>query len=1000
MEHLAFDFPSWYDALTLTERAAVLHNNQGTRGGINKNREVSKHRLEWWRSQVPFASDSYFAQCLASYGLTEEEFLYLICEPGQAIQRRIKNSPCWLASLTRAYYTYASNDKIVMPEALRWREAVGFLDVIAPLIMSALECIEQGVAAVAEEHPGAPFDRGTVKEILLASLPEQLLAMLTPTMVLELHVARLQEFLEGNTAEERFHSFLKRLRQAEIAFALLQEYPVLARQLVVRIDHWVNFSLEFLHHLAADWDAIRATFASEDDPGVLTELTGGIGDSHRGGHSVRIATFSSGLKLVYKPRAVSIEAHCQELLEWLNDRGARPAFRTLKILDYGRYGWTEFIAAASCTSTEEVRRFYQRQGAYLALLYALEATDFHFENIIAAGEHPMLLDLEALFHPRVGPHTAKADQEHAEQLVVNKISFSVLKVGLLPQASWAFGDSEGVDLSGLASLPGQLTPQPVPRWEGVGTDQMRITRQRIEISAGSNRPMLNGAEVNVLDYTEAVVDGFMTCYRLLLLNRDDLLSNEGPLARFAGDEVRVILRPTYTYGLLLRESFHPDVLRNALDRDRLFDRLWVAVENSPHLARVIPSEREDLAKGDIPIFTTRPNSRGLWNSSHEWIGDFFEEPAFALVQHRLLNLSEENCSEQLWFIRASLAALAAGQSEAQLPAYSIAELKPGNESSSLFAAACKVGDRLESMALQSGSEVSWIGIVPMGRRNWTFTPLAIDLYDGLPGVVLFLAYLGSVASSERYTALAQSALIALRHQVERARSAAVPVGGFEGWGGIIYALTHLGMIWGEPALLAEAESVVELLPALIDRDEQFDIIGGSAGCIGSLATLYRCAPSDRILAAAIQCGDHLVACAQPMERGAGWSPGAKQPKPLAGFSHGAAGIAWALLELAALTGEDRFRATALQAIEYERSLFSPEVGNWPDLREGTAFDRVAGAGNGRFAMAWCHGAPGIGLSRLHCLRHLDDQSIRAEIDAALKITVIQGFGRNHCLCHG
>jgi lantibiotic modifying enzyme len=50
--------------------------------------------------------------------------------------------------------------------------------------------------------------------------------------------------------------------------------------------------------------------------------------------------------------------------------------------------------------------------------------------------------------------------------------------------------------------------------------------------------------------------------------------------------------------------------------------------------------------------------------------------------------------------------------------------------------------------------------------------------------------------------------------------------------------------------------------------------------------------------------------------------------------------------------------------------------------------------------AWCHGAPGIGLARLCSLRHLDDAAIHAEINAALKTTLAQGFGRNHSLCHG
>ena len=51
-------------------------------------------------------------------------------------------------------------------------------------------------------------------------------------------------------------------------------------------------------------------------------------------------------------------------------------------------------------------------------------------------------------------------------------------------------------------------------------------------------------------------------------------------------------------------------------------------------------------------------------------------------------------------------------------------------------------------------------------------------------------------------------------------------------------------------------------------------------------------------------------------------------------------------------------------------------------------------------MAWCHGAPGIGLARLRSLQQLGDTLTRNEIEIALRTTLTQGFGHNHCLCHG
>src|SRR5262249_40900981 len=171
------------------------------------------------------------------------------------------------------------------------------------------------------------------------------------------NVARLQGLLHGDTPGERFLSFLQRLHQRDTVLALWQEYPVLARQLVLCIHQWVTFSLEFLQRLCADWEAIRATFSPKNDPGLLIQVDGGMGDTHQGGRSVLIARFSSGFRVVYKPRPLALGVHFQELLAWLNERGDHPPFRTIKILDRGTYGWVEFIAAQACSTSEEVRRF-------------------------------------------------------------------------------------------------------------------------------------------------------------------------------------------------------------------------------------------------------------------------------------------------------------------------------------------------------------------------------------------------------------------------------------------------------------------------------------------------------------------------------------------------------------------------------------------------------------------------------------------------------------------
>jgi len=687
-------------------------------------------------------------------------------------------------------------------------------------------------------------------------------------------------------------------------------------------------------------------------------------------------------------------------LVWLNERGDFPTLRTSKVLNRHTYGWMEFVAGAGCSSVTELQRFYQRQGAYLALLYALEATDFHFENLIAAGEHPVLLDLEALMHPRL----QGLCQRQAAQAAGNTMNYSVLRVGLLPRRTVASGDFEGLDVSGLGSMAGELTPRPVPHWLSEGTDEMRLGRKRMEILEGKNRPTLNGAEVNAFDYCSAVEAGFSSMYRCLVEHRVELLSDRGPLAHFAEDEVRVVMRPTYIYGLLLTESFHPDVLRDALERDRLFDRLWVGIEECPRLATVIPAEVHDMHNGDVPIFTTRPNSCDLWTSSHQRIADFYDEPGADPVRRRIQKLSDRDRDLQLWFIRASLATLSKAGDDARRPpqTQTCADLAPKAlaDRKRLLAAAQAVGERLEQLALREEDDLSWVGLTLAPSQRWILAPTGLDLYDGVPGLALFLAYLGKILEELRFTALAREAVTIVRRELESTRPPSMPIGGFVGWGGVVYALAHLGCLWNEPALLAEAGTIAARLTSHIEGDTEFDLIGGAAGCIVALLALYRSAPSQDVLTAAVRCGHHLLAHTQPFQQGFEGPVHGPTIRRLTGLSHGAAGITWALLELAAVSGDDRFRRRALATLEYERRLFSAAEGNWPDLREDAAASVTSGQGAAKFAISWCHGAPGIGLARLLCLPHLDDAHVHSEINAALEATLRRGFSGSHCLCHG
>ncbi|BCX09068.1 MAG: hypothetical protein KatS3mg066_2927 [Fischerella sp.] len=150
---------------------------------------------------------------------------------------------------------------------------------------------------------------------------------------------------------------------------------------------------------------------------------------------------------------------------------------------------------------------------------------------------------------------------------------------------------------------GQVTPERVPQLEKTGTNTMRIVRRQVVLAGSQNRPTLNDREVNVQAYTPAITQGFTDVYRTLLQHRQELLKI---LDIFEADDVRVVMRPSRSYALLLRESYHPDVLRDALERDRLFDKLWIDVQNRPILSQVI--RKESLLQRQTEIKDTINNT--------------------------------------------------------------------------------------------------------------------------------------------------------------------------------------------------------------------------------------------------------------------------------------------------------------------------------------------------------------------------------------------------------
>lgn len=979
----------WSQASTLAERQATLRA-KSTENGQQwpYDRALAERRHQKWLQQTPFEQENYFAAHLKQDNLTEEDFLVLLGETPEDLQARLSEKPAWLQILFDTFSTAFSPDELpgyVQPSG-------GFLPALAPFLKRGYARLCAHLQALASTTTARPFDTNTVGMLFLPHLAGRLAQLSTKALTLELNIARMEGRLAGETTVERFQAFARELTDSAKMLDFLRLYPVLARKLITVTDFWETSSLEILTRLYHDWPEICTTFSPESEPGPLTAVEVGIGDTHRQGHSVVKVTFASGFCLIYKPKSLHIDRQFAQLLQQLHEWDTHLLLRVARVIDHDTYGWAEYITAQECNTPEEVERFYQRLGSLLTLLYVLDATDMHIENVIASGEHPILIDLETLLHPDM-----PLDKSSLSSPGARLLQTSVMSSGLLPREVWRQGKSDGIDISGLGGRGGQLIPSPVALFKEIGTDQMRLVREHIEVTEHQNRPRLAGNAVDFAAYFEQFQQGFVDMYHLLLAHRQELLEQQLPL--FAHTKIRFLARPTLQYAHLLSEGTHPTLLLNALDQERFYDRLWALVPHLSAMERLIHAEQSDLHVGDIPMFWTYTDSRDLYTSQDECIPDFFQASSLANVQHKIGQLSEQDLAQQTWIIQASVLMTHLEPGQITWKGTQLRADAPVIENAELIHAACEIGDRLCAQAICSNEAVSWLTTRLIGEHSWSIAPVDVDIYNGLAGICLFLAYLGKVSAQDRYTLLARQIIQTIRQKIEQvpAEKRRANIGLFDGWSGLLYLYAHLATLWQDPAILLEAQEMLTYFVDAIEKDEALDVISGSAGCLLGLLAFYQISPSLEVLQAAIRCGEHLLNKATPLPCGQGWlSPMSEDgTKALAGFSHGTAGIALSLFRLAAASGEQRFHAAALAGLEYERSLYSPRLRNWPDLRE------IARTDHGPSSMlSWCHGAPGIGMARLASLPYNDDPKMREEIALAIEITLEQGFGTNHSLCHG
>ena len=931
--------------------------------GQKDDADLAARRLAAWCRSCASGDWALFARRLQRDGLTLGEVL-----PRLATVRRRASAPlpAWV------------EDAVWIEAALRQatpeRRPAGISAAVAPCPFEHLfvPVVERAAALLWVDTD--PRMRGNFNDAACACLRQTLLQDLSGLCAAALY-ERFEEVRksagpsadalpsthDGGTA--RYDRFIAEMMAGGWR-RLFEDKPVLLRLMATITRQWIDTSRELVLRLGADLETIRGAFLAPDADRVA-DIEGGLSDPHNGGRSVRILSFEDGSRVVYKPKDLRVDVAWHDLVERLNRSDPPVALKAVRAIAREGYGWTEFIDHTHGTDRKGCARFFKRSGAWLALLHCFAATDMHQENMIAAGDHAVPIDLEMILQATAEERKAQDPEGHAFDAASDIVANSVLTVGLLP----AYGRSPDNKVFAVGAMTSDRDAKTRLTWTNINSDAMRPTKTKEVAETRPNLPHVGGHYARFSDHIDDFVAGFEE-YAKFLRRCAGGLAIDGLFGGFAGLPVRKVMRPTQFYYLLLQRlkdhrsmtdgaiwSAQADFIARLADWDKETDPVWplqraeraaLLALNVPHF--VSPSDADEIA--DANGLSVRTGAT----------------PGIDRARSRVAGFDEEEIAWQVDVIGHSTSTLSRPEAARAAPSivpeprqsFRRGADRPVEEI--FLAEADRIAAELARRAIRRGVGAAWIGLDWLGDSEVSqLVCLGPDLYNGVCGIALFLAAHSVVTGSASSAELAWAGVAYLRKQLKSRNAARIArslgIGGAAGLGSIVYALTVMAKGLDQAELLADAHRAAALITdELIAADKRLDVVSGSAGAILGLLRLYRDTGSGEVLKRAVKCGDHLLGQNRAGAEGRrSWVGHGFGPRALNGMSHGAAGFAYALASLAAATGREDFARAASECIAFENSSYDPGRGNWPDLRA---------AGEPSWLCQWCYGATGIGLARI------------------------------------
>lgn len=806
----------------------------------------------------------------------------------------------------------------------------------------------------------------SIAEGIAADLYEVFHRAAVRCLIVELHVCKNAGMLSGKTSGEEYDSYCSILAGREYVDIVYQKYPGLVQYMAELEKIQTAFWIEFLQRLAEDWNQIKAYFQLDTKSRILSVRRNGS-DFHCKGKSVVVVETDWKKKILYKPHSLTNEIFLQNMAAEIYKEAGLTEFRYLELEKDG-YGWVEEVTWEECGSEEEVSAFYRRTGILAAIAYVLGTGDLHYENIIAHGEFPVIIDAETLF-------------QHREPLYQWREKttgfYSVLSSGLFP------GGTADRNTAGMTGGNQCISSKKIPVIVHDKTSEMCIDYQKIQMPGGKNQARYQKEAVSWGDYEKEIVQGFEIAYQWFCENREEVLRT---VLSFKDKlKSRYVSGATHFFGLCLLTSVHPELMGSK-------DGRLHYLQNLCKDRRFGNQEMEAMLCGDIPYFFQEMTDRNLYDENGIVQEDFQEVTIEEQLKNRIWELSQEDCELQKKTIALSC----------QLFGKSHENRKSGQEEAVSDSQAAfydvewakEIAEYILDNAVRERDKIYWLGIE---EENETvkIRPVDVYFYNGIAGIAVFFRKLHQVCGlhSEVCKKL-EKMLFSYTDRVCQGEISPVTEypGMYCGEGSVVYAYQILYRITGQIKYRDYADRHAKILIGCVRPDAPFDLTYGNAGAVLALCQQYTDTGDEFYLAQAHRALDYLDCQCIKSEQGITWFE-KPEGNPVCSMAHGNSGVMLAYARMQSLDDKADYLEQIKEIIRYEDRFYDSEKGNWADLRK---------YGEDRWKMyAWCNGGVGVVMARTQAMlwKVMDGQSF-FDMDEMRQVMKKLPMQNDMCLCHG